>query len=489
MAGVTLEEMVHSRFNSASPALATAVANYVSPASSEKYSGMPDSKSLEITCFKDSTKFQFGTGLALPGFEHVYADPDSAITPGIAPNMDVGTTWSLVVLLQPILTALGFWRLEWIEGGVPHSAIGVFPTANAIIRGTVRYGCQVSALSRNIWLGVVTTSPTNVEDYFNPKLGNIAGRLRIPAVSMTAHLDAPSLVDQGMVASSLIGQSMAMNGNGNRIDNKVIDGVDGLVTVDARNPFYQWAGPQLGAVTNITSVVQIMANDPTRFVEKPLKEDGSYDIARSATLDWVHGITGMIENPLYSGLIRTIGDVDPLHPTIDSPYTVTGVIDNNIAPMLLAFTNVSQQASLNLRSHVLLEIEPEIGSPFMPFRGLVKHETKITEYFKRFADIAATAAHTFPASANDDGLLANAVKSAMSSAGPVPSSGGGAKGGKAAMISKGIDAGTTAFKAYFDPVSVGHRNKRMSEVKTNKQNNKTERVKAKQMGKTDRKKK
>jgi len=466
----TLEQLVHQQLGEES-GLASAIANYVSPASTDKYTGMPDSKALEITTFKDSTKFQFGNGIAFPGYEVDSPDAFGNSAP-VAPDMGVGTTWSLIVLMQPILTALGFWRMEYVDStGKPCTAVGVLPSANAIIRNTVKYYRtvpQASTPAHPIYVGLV------VQAGYGPmtSVGDLAGRVRIPAASITTHLDAPDLVNQGMVASSLIGQSSAVNGN-----TPAIVGNAGVITkaTDVA-PFYQWAGPQLGTSANITSLVATMANDPTRFVEKPLKEDGSYDIARSATLDWVHGIAGQIENPL---LLATIDAVTETGAETSIGNTCLGVIDNNVAPMLVAYTNISQQASLNLRAHALMEIEPEIGSPFMPFRGLTPHTTKITNYFKAFADVAAGAAHTFPASANDDGLLASATKALLKEAGPAPK-GKAAPGGKAAAIKAGIDGATQVATTYFNPVSVGHRNQRKSAVRMNKADNKTARVQAKQ---------
>lgn len=481
MAANTLEQMVHAKMDGSSPSLASALANYVSPASTDKYEGMPDSKSLEVTCFKDSTKYQFGSGLAFPGYDQLSPDPLNGKVPAQSANMDVGTTWSLIVLLQPVLSAAGFWRMEWTQGGLPYVAVGVLPTANAIIRGTVNYVATVAAESttaRPIYLGLVSDQPTSAES--PTPIGALAGRYRAPAVSCTTHLDAPALADQGMTASSLIGQSFAVNGNARGIN---VTGLGALSTPDL-HPVHQWAGPKLGRVTNATSIVQTMANDPTRFVEKPLKVDGSYDIARSATLDWVQGIRGIVENPLYTGYIHAL---DPAGVTdIELPYTISGVPDSNTAPMLMANTNLSQQASLNLRMHTLLEIEPEIGSAFMPFRGLTPHTTKITEYFKRFAEVAAGAAHTFPASANDDGLLADAVKNVLKDSGPVPSEKPTLKG-KKGLIQSGIQGATQVATAYFDPTSVQFRNGRKAVVRTNKQDNKTARYVAKQQGKTARK--
>ena len=173
-------------------------------------------------------------------------------------------------MMQPIFTALGFWRMEWTGTDGKHKvAVGVLPTPNSTIRSTVRYVALYangSTPSKEITCGIIAdVAPSASSD-----LASLAGRIRIPATSITTHLDAPSLVDQGMIASTLIGQSFAMNGNG---DSPYYDANLDQVIAGIRRPFYQWAGPALGTTANMSSIVQIMANDPTRFVEKPLKDD------------------------------------------------------------------------------------------------------------------------------------------------------------------------------------------------------------------------
>lgn len=444
--------------------LANSIANYASPASGEKFTGLCDTQTIEVCALKDSTKFQFGSGLALPGYEKWNESSGIAIPNTTIPVMAAGTTWSLIVVLYPFFSGHGFWRMEYTGlDGRANTRIGVLPTANAIIREQVVY-----------MYGYTSTSDTNANQLIGTvvetkagDLGSLSGRLRMPAISATSHLDAPDLANQGMSASSLMGMSFDVNGSSPVVADKDDSGYLTLFP-DLIRPYVSWTGPKLGSRANISAIVQTMANDPTRFVEKPLKEDGSYDIARSADLHWHPGILHTIENPLWNGAMKVqVADEE------FEPRTVlcSGIPDISVAPMLLAFTGVSQQANLNMRTNNLMEIEPEIGSAFMPFRGLPPSGgASATAFLKAFCGIAAPLAHTFTASMNDTGELSHAVKSMISDTKRSQAPVGGQSG-----------AWGTADKAVSGFFANGKdRNARKTSVRTNKQDNKTSRKANKQ---------
>lgn len=443
--------------------LANSIANYASPASEEKFSGLCDTQTIEICAIKDSTKFQFGSGIPFPGYELFNRACGVDIAGSTVPTMAPGTTWSLIVILFPFFTGHGFWRVEYTDMDGDHrTAVGVLPTANATIRQTLRYmygpgDGSTLALKFNKLVGTIVQTDQQA-------LGELSGRLRLAASSTTCHLDAPDLANQGMCASSLMGMSFDVNGNCPARYNN-----GGYVTQGSQKiPYVSWTGPKLGQSSNVTAIVQTMANDPTRFVEKPLKEDGSYDIARSADLRWHPGIAHEMEHPLWTG---AWDEAVSGGGTTATTLLVAGIPDLSVAPMLLARTGVSQQANINERTNVLMEIEPEIGSAFMPFRGYPPSGgASATAFLKAFCGIAAPLAHTFGASMNDTGALSNAVKGAVMDTKkqtPAPSSSGGAWG-----------VADKAVSGFF--ANGKERNQRKTTVKTNKQDNKTARQANKQ---------
>jgi hypothetical protein len=478
---MSLESAVRSGVSDSE--LADAIANYVSPAASASYEGLPDHQALAVTAFKDSTKFQFGNGLTLPGFDRAVNNDLSQVPPTwtATPNMAAGSTWSLTTVIQDALSFLGFWRMEWTDSATSLrcTAVGVFPTANAIIRNCFSYryirdtNYALAGLAGNnayppFVIGLVLPIGTAVEY----DADSLTGRARAPASSITTHLDAPDLANQGMVASSLLGQSFVA------LRQQTVTTVpteNGVIVVNEYYPrmFYDWTGPKIGTSNNAGTVVQIMANDPTDFVEKPLKEDGSYDIARSQSLNWNQGLVSSIANPLAS--------VFYFYDNISSgtQYAVCGLLETNMAPVIMCYTNVSAQASLNLRSNALREVEPEIGSPFLPFRKQPRRAAKATKFFNEFVQNAKSFGHSFLASANDNGELASEVRDILR---PTQKSVGASNWKKDA-----VHGATEVGKAFFNPVGMQARNSRKSNVRTAKSSNRAATKQNKQNNKTQRK--
>jgi hypothetical protein len=472
----------HVRSKVSDENLASTISKLFSPASDDGYYGLPDHKRIAVASLEDPTKFIFGNGIPFPGYEK-FNLASGGIAPAIVPTMAPGSTWNLIVLMMPCFTSHGFWRMEYTDvNGTQQSRIGVLPTATAIIREKCDY--VYARVPSGAVLGYVSPKVVSQGGNLASAVGQLAGRLRMPGISITTHLDAPDLANQGMVASANLGQSFDVNGN---VALAYLDDLGGgtyeyRTAATAKEPLLEWTGPSLdGNSSNITSVVQILANDPSSFVEKPLKEDGSYDISRTADLNWHPGIGCAITNPLYTGPVFTL-DSAGLPALIDA--RTHGIADTSVSPQIIAYSGVSSQANLNLRSHVLLDVEPEVGSTFVPFKRFPPScSAKATKFLAEFASCASSVGHTFPASANDTHALASALKSALGSAvqnDPEGAAAVGPKRGKAGMVSAITGVANNVVSGMFNPVTAAARNTRQASVRTNKQNNKTQRHAAKQ---------